>query len=98
MFCGLMFGDHSKCGINTMFNTGTITGVCASIFGEGYPQKFIPSFTWGGAKESSTYKIDKAFEAIAKAMERRNKTLSELDKRILQDVFLKTSEFRTWER
>lgn len=97
MFCGLMLGDHSMCGINTMFNTGTVVGISASIFGEGYPRKFIPSFTWGGGKENSTYRIEKAFEAIAKAMQRRNKVFSELDKSILQHIFLETSEFRTWE-
>ena len=98
MFCGLMFGDHSKCGINTMFNTGTIAGVCDSIFGEGYPQKYIPSFTWGGGKESSTYRLDKAYEAIAKAMARRDQMLNEVDKKILENVFNQSKEFRLWER
>ena len=97
LFCGLMMGDHSKCGINTMFNTGTVTGVCANIFGEGYPKKFIPSFTWGGANESDTYNIEKALEAIGKGMERRNKSLGETDKNILKEIYAQTAEFRTWE-
>ncbi|MDD2822415.1 MAG: GlmU family protein, partial [Flavobacterium sp.] len=46
-FCGLMMGDHSKCGINTMFNTGTVVGVSANIFGSGFPRNFVPSFSWG---------------------------------------------------
>lgn len=45
-FCGLMMGDHSKCGINTMFNTGTVVGVSANIFGSGFPRNFVPSFSW----------------------------------------------------
>ena len=44
--------DHSKCGINTMFNTGTVVGVCANIFGTGFPRNFIPSFSWGGPQGS----------------------------------------------
>jgi UDP-N-acetylglucosamine diphosphorylase/glucosamine-1-phosphate N-acetyltransferase len=54
-FCGLMFGDHSKCGINTMFNTGTVVGVSANIFGGGFPRNFIPSFSWGGNSGFTTY-------------------------------------------
>jgi UDP-N-acetylglucosamine diphosphorylase/glucosamine-1-phosphate N-acetyltransferase len=96
-FCGLMMGDHGKCGINTMFNTGTVTGVCANIFGEGYPKKFIPSFTWGGANESDTYNLEKALEAIGKGMERRNKSLNDIDKNIMKEVFAQTAQYRTWE-
>jgi hypothetical protein len=92
-----MMGDHGKCGINTMFNTGTVTGVCANIFGEGYPKKFIPSFTWGGANKSDTYNLEKAFEAIGKGMERRNKSLDDVEKNILKEIFVQTTEFRTWE-
>ena len=98
VFCGLMMGDHSKCGINTMFNTGTVAGVCANIFGEGYTRKFIPSFTWGGANTSTTYKMDKAFEAIAKAMQRRNRSFDRIDQDILQEVFTLTQEYRTWDQ
>jgi UDP-N-acetylglucosamine diphosphorylase/glucosamine-1-phosphate N-acetyltransferase len=97
-FCGLMMGDHSKCGINTMFNTGSVAGVGANIFGDGYPRTFIPSFAWGGASGFSTFKLDKAFETASKVMERRNLTLTEVDKKILEEVFVQTKEFRVWER
>ena len=56
-FCGLIMGDHSKCGINTMFNTGTVVGVSANIFGAGFPRNFVPSFAWGGSAGYSTYKL-----------------------------------------
>ena len=59
-FCGLIMGDYSKCGINTMFNTGTVVGISANIFGDGFPRNFIPSFAWGGAAGFSTYKFGKA--------------------------------------
>jgi UDP-N-acetylglucosamine diphosphorylase/glucosamine-1-phosphate N-acetyltransferase len=97
-FCGLMMGDHSKCGINTMFNTGSVAGVSANIFGDGYPRTFIPSFAWGGASGFSTFKLDKVFETATKVMERRNLKLTELDKNILEEVFNQTKEFRVWER
>jgi len=98
MFCGLMLGDHSKCGINTMFNTGTVVGVNVNIFGEGYPRTIIPSFAWGGAAGYSTYKIGKALETAAKAMERRNVALSETDKKIMEEVYRLTAEDRVWEK
>ena len=63
-FCGLIMGDHSKCGINTMFNTGTVVGVGANIFGAGFPRNFIPSFSWGGASGFSVYKLPKVFDLV----------------------------------
>lgn len=92
-FCGLMMADHSKCGINTMFNTGTVIGVSANIFGAGFPRNFIPSFSWGGNK-MTTYRLDKVFEVAEKVMERRKITLTEEDKNILKIVFEKTKSFR----
>jgi UDP-N-acetylglucosamine diphosphorylase/glucosamine-1-phosphate N-acetyltransferase len=97
-FCGLMMGDHSKCGINTMFNTGTVAGVGANIFGDGYPRNFIPSFAWGGAAGFMTFQINKVFETAAKAMERRGQTLSEVDKKILTTIFEQTAAERVWEK
>ncbi|MCY2688157.1 GlmU family protein [Salinimicrobium sp. TH3] len=93
-FCGLMMGDHSKCGINTMFNTGTVVGVSANIFGAGFPRNFIPSFSWGGSGGTTTYKTDKAFEVAEKVMGRRNIEFSEEDKAILEKVFEDTRKFR----
>ncbi|MEM1002246.1 MAG: GlmU family protein [Bacteroidota bacterium] len=93
-FCGLMMGDHSKCGINTMFNTGTVVGVSANIFGSGFPRNFVPSFSWGGSKGFVTYKTNKAFEVAEKVMERRQEVLTDQDKAILSHVFELTSKFR----
>ncbi len=98
MFCGLMMGDHSKCGINTMFNTGTVTGVSSNIFGAGYPRNFVPSFAWGGTAGFTTFQLDKASETASKAMERRNQTLTEVDKRILKNIFDITVSERVWEK
>ena len=94
-FCGLMMGDHSKCGINTMFNTGTVIGVSANIFGSGFPRNFVPSFSWGGAAGFTTYQIKKVFEVAKVVMERRGIELTETDKKILLHVFDETSKNRT---
>ncbi len=93
-FCGLMMGDHSKCGINTMFNTGTVVGVSANIFGSGFPRNFIPSFSWGGSHGSMTYLTNKAFEVAKVVMQRRNLTFTKQDEAILNHVFEETKKFR----
>jgi len=93
-FCGLMMGDHSKCGINTMFNTGTLVGVSANIFGSGFPRNFIPSFSWGGSAGMITYKTNKAFEVAEVVMSRRNIAFTEVDVQILEHVFEETSKWR----
>ncbi len=93
-FCGLMMGDHSKCGINTMFNTGTVVGVSANIFGSGFPRNFIPSFSWGGSKGFSTYLTKKAFEVAKVVMERREVDFTEDDAKILEHVFEETKKWR----
>lgn len=93
-FCGLMMGDHSKCGINTMFNTGTVIGVSANIFGSGYPRNFIPSFSWGGAAGFTTYQTNKAFDVAKKVMSRREIEFCELDKDIMNHIFEITRKFR----
>lgn len=97
-FCGLMMGDHSKSGINTMFNTATVVDVCATIFGEGYPRTYIPSFTWGGASRFDTNDLQKAIETAERAMERRNIPLSAEDREILVHIFEMTRPLRTWDR
>jgi UDP-N-acetylglucosamine diphosphorylase/glucosamine-1-phosphate N-acetyltransferase len=98
MFCGLMMADHTKCGINTMFNTGTVTGVSANIFGDGFPRNFIPSFAWGGASGFSTYQFEKAMLTAAKAMERRGLQLSNIDREIYKTVFENCASERVWEK
>jgi len=96
-FCGLIMGDHSKCGINTMFNTGTVVGVSANIFGGGFPRNFIPSFTWGGASGLSTYRLNKAFETAELVMARRGKILDQTEKDILEYIFKNSRIYRRWE-
>ena len=96
-FCGLIMGDHSKSGIATMFNTGTVIGVSANIFGSGYPRTFIPSFSWGGAKGYKTYLLKKSLEVIEVVMERRNIKLEDKDRLILEHIFHNSSTYRNWE-
>lgn len=93
-FCGLMMGDHSKCGINTMFNTGTVVGVSANIFGAGFPRNFIPSFSWGGASGTTTYLTKKAFETARIVMSRRKVEFTEQDAAILEHIFEETKKWR----
>ncbi|MDD4150630.1 MAG: GlmU family protein [Bacteroidales bacterium] len=93
-FCGLMMGDHSKCAINTMFNTGTVIGVSANIFGSGFPRNFIPSFSWGGHAGLSEYKLNTAFDVMEKVMMRRNIELTQIDKDIFEHIFEQTSVYR----
>ncbi len=93
-FCGLMMGDHSKCGINTMFNTGTVVGVSSNIFGTGFLRNFIPSFSWGGSNGMTTYKTLKAFEVAEKVMGRRNIEFGEEDRAILEHIFEETKKWR----
>lgn len=94
-FCGLIMGDHSKSGINTMFNTGTVVGVSANVFGGGFPRTFIPSFSWGGAAGFSEYKTDKAFETAQRVMERRGKDLDDTESGILLHVHELTKRYRS---
>ena len=89
-------GDHSKCAINTMFNTGTTVGVSANLFGAGFFDKVIPSFTWGMPdKRIQTYRLDQALEAAERMTVRRLVQLTEQDKKILAHVFLATAIYRS---
>ena len=94
-FCGLLMGDHSKCGINTMFNTGTVAGVSCNIWGGGFPEKFIPSYSWGGPEGMSTYQFARAMETAERMMARRGKTLGAGERAMLQHVFDQTSDDRS---
>jgi hypothetical protein len=93
-FCGLIMGDHTKCAINTMFNTGTIVGVSANIFGAGFPRNFVPSFSWGGTGGFSVYLPEKALETAAIAMKRREIELNETDRLIFNSIFKLTEKYR----
>lgn len=86
-FCGLVMGDHSKAGINTMFNTGTVVGVSCNVFGGDFPPKYVPSFSWGGAAGLEIYHLGKALEVADRAMQRRGLRLDETDRHILTTVF-----------
>jgi UDP-N-acetylglucosamine diphosphorylase/glucosamine-1-phosphate N-acetyltransferase len=97
-FCGLMMGDHAKCGINTMFNTGTVVGVGANVFGDGFPRNFIPSFSWGGAAGFTTFQLNKFYDTAFKAMERRNVALTDDDKIILKSIYESTTSERVWDK
>ncbi|MGE5355254.1 MAG: GlmU family protein [Deltaproteobacteria bacterium] len=97
-FCGLFMGDHSKAGINSMFNTGTVVGVSANIFGPGFPRNFIPSFSWGGNHGFITFEIEKALETAEIMMKRRNLELDDTEKEILRQIFLQSSKNRIWEK
>lgn len=93
-FCGLIMADHSKCGINTMFNTGTVVGVSANIFGAGFPRNFIPDFAWGGSHGFETYSLKKMFETAERVYERKKEVFGELDKKILTKVFELSEKYR----
>lgn len=96
-FLGLTMGDHSKCGINTMFNTGTVVGVNANIFGGGFPDKFIPSFGWGGADGFDTYDLLKSYGVAKTVCARRKVEFTEVDERIMKHIFHLTTPYRHWE-
>jgi UDP-N-acetylglucosamine diphosphorylase/glucosamine-1-phosphate N-acetyltransferase len=87
MFCGVLMGDHSKTGINTMLNTATTVGVSANIFGAGFPSKFIASYTWGGATSNDRFILNKAFEVAENMMSRRNIELTNADRSILEHLY-----------
>ncbi len=85
-FMGIFMGDHSKCGINTMFNTATVVGVSCNVFGGGFPKKFIPSFTWGAVTDSTDFDLDKAIEAANAMMNRRGLEMTADDKAIFKHL------------
>ena len=95
-FCGLIMGDHSKCGINTMFNTGTVVGVSANIFGSGFPRNFVPSFSWGGSSGFTTYQLPKVFEVVDVVMKRRKLVFDAQEQQILAHVFKLSEKFRNY--
>ncbi len=95
-FCGLMMGDHSKSSINSMFNTGTVVGVNANVFGSGFPPKIIPSFSWGGSAGFTTFRIEDALEVAQKVMERRSLKLEKADSAVLRTLFELTTIHRAW--
>jgi UDP-N-acetylglucosamine diphosphorylase/glucosamine-1-phosphate N-acetyltransferase len=98
-FVGLFMGDHAKCGINTMFNTGTVVGIFANVYGAGYQRNFVPDFAWGGADSAyRTYKFAEAMETAGTVMKRRGIPFTDLEKAILYHVYDQTATYRSWEK
>jgi UDP-N-acetylglucosamine diphosphorylase/glucosamine-1-phosphate N-acetyltransferase len=97
-FCGLMMGDHSKAGINTMFNTGTVVGVGANIFGAGFPRQFIPSFSWGGPSGFETFRLPKFAEVAERVLSRRGLGYDEIEEALMAEIFKQTEADRVWEK
>ncbi len=93
-FCGLIMADHAKCAINTMFNTGTVVGVSANVFGAGFPRNFIPDFAWGGTHGFNTYELAKMLETTQKVFERKSSDFNEIEIKILTHVFELTKQYR----
>jgi len=93
-FAGLFMGDHSKCGINTMFNTGTVVGTNCNLFGGDFPPRYVPPFSWGGASGLTTYRLDKACEVAEHVMGRRDTTFTEADRSLLAALFERTTDER----
>jgi UDP-N-acetylglucosamine diphosphorylase/glucosamine-1-phosphate N-acetyltransferase len=86
-FCGLIMGDHSKCGINTMFNTGTVVGVACNLFGAGFPRQFVPDFSWGGASGFVPHQMPAVEKTAQLVMVRRSKEFNEVERHILHWVY-----------
>jgi UDP-N-acetylglucosamine diphosphorylase/glucosamine-1-phosphate N-acetyltransferase len=93
-FCGLFMGDHSKCGINTMFNTGTVVGVSANVFGGDFPEKFIPSFCWGGSEGMVAYDFNRAIDTAKRMMKRRSRDITETEIAMYRHISDSTSPLR----
>jgi UDP-N-acetylglucosamine diphosphorylase/glucosamine-1-phosphate N-acetyltransferase len=94
-FCGLIMGDHSKCGINTMFNTGTVIGISTNIFGSGYQRNFIPSFVWGGTTGHKAYEIDRAIAVAKRVYERRGMEFTDIDEDVMRKAYTRTLDINT---
>lgn len=93
-FYGMVMGDHVKCAINTAFNTGTVVGVGANVFGAGFPPAFIPDFSWGGSEGFSTYRLEGMFETASLVYPRRNRIFDEIERKLLRNVFELTKQYR----
>jgi len=97
-FLGVMMGDHSKTAINTMFNTGTLVGFSCNVFGAGFPDKYIPSFSWGGSDGLSTYTLDKSISTAKVVMSRRDEKFLPANENLFEKIFNLTSKERNEQR
>jgi hypothetical protein len=91
-------GDHAKAGINTMFNTGTVVGVGANVFGAGFPRQFIPSFSWGGSAGFETFRLGKFAEVAERVMGRRGLAYDAVEQAIAATIFEQTEGDRVWDK
>lgn len=85
-FCGLIMGDHSKAGINTMFNTATVIGVGVNFYGAGFPRTYLPSFTEGSPLGMKPVIMERFFDTASRMMARRHKELTPIDKEIFISI------------
>ena len=93
-FCGLIMADHVKCAVNTMFNTGTVVGVGANVFGGGFPQKYVPDFAWGGADGFQSFEFARMLQTTKKVFELKDSVLKDIDIKLLTHVFEITKQYR----
>jgi UDP-N-acetylglucosamine diphosphorylase/glucosamine-1-phosphate N-acetyltransferase len=93
-FLGLIMGDHSKTAINTMFNTGTVVGFSSNIFGPGFPDKYIPSFSWGGSDAVTTYDLERSIETAKRMLLRRDRTMHDAEEKLFRKIFDLTKKER----
>ena len=93
-FVGLTMGDHSKTGINVMFDTGTVVGVSCNVYGSGLPPKFVPSYSWGEKGSMTVYKLENGLETARRVMARRNVTMSQAYEKMFREVFQITEQQR----
>lgn len=93
-FLGVIVGDHTKTAINTMFNTGTVVGFSCNVFGAGFPQKYIPSFSWGGSEAVTTYDIEKSIDTAKRVLARRDKSLDKVEENLFRKIFELTAKER----
>jgi UDP-N-acetylglucosamine diphosphorylase/glucosamine-1-phosphate N-acetyltransferase len=93
-FCGLIMADHSKCAINTMFNTGTVVGVSTNLFGSGFPRNFVPDFAWGGNQGYEVYPLKRVFETASQAYKRKGADFDQMEQKILSHIFGLTEKYR----
>lgn len=93
-FCGLIMGDHSKAGINTMFNTATVVGVGVNIHGAGFPRNFVASFSEGGTAGFTDVQLPKFYAIAEKMMARRGRTLTEADKNIFEAIYNQAEQLK----
>jgi UDP-N-acetylglucosamine diphosphorylase/glucosamine-1-phosphate N-acetyltransferase len=93
-FCGLIMGDHTKTGINSMLNTATVLGVGVNIHGSGFPRAFVPSFSDGGNAGFTDVNLNRFFESASRMMARRGHILSETDRAIFEYIYSEAENYK----